>query len=183
METSTVPSQDNHPTSTQQIHRKKARRGPRAKPVFKPYSELTWQERKALEAFDAEDTQAFPAVVAAISEHHLKRRIRRHRVGREQPPPAPIVTTQQILAERLSPKDPVGDDDDKMSAAVPAEPCLSISSDSSSTSDAFFDNAFTACFYGDLKEKTRDELIEMLLARDREIEALRAELDSQKSQQ
>ena len=87
------------------------------------------------------------------------------------PPPAPRVTTQAILAERLSPRDP----DEATTFEVSDPNDLSFSS-SDSAGENFFEQAFDECVYDDLNQLERDELIARIRDRDREVDRLRSEI-------
>lgn len=154
-------------------HRRKARRAPREKRLFKPYSNLTWQERKQLQEKDdpqSPDPALSSSAPLASNERLGKRRRRRHNVSREQPPPAPKVTTQFILAERLPPRDPEDVED------LPED-----SPEGSSDSSDYFDRAYETCFTDDLNDLKREDLIRLIRERDRELEALRAEVNELKA--
>lgn len=154
-------------------HRRKARRAPREKRQFKPYSNLTWEERKELVARDEKQDGSAPVVCAlpARDERSGKRRRRRHNYTREQPPPAPRVTTQFILEERLPPRDP------EDVPELPEDVMEAVSSDSSD----YFDRAFETCFTDDLNGLEREELIRLIRERDHELAALRAEMGELKA--
>lgn len=112
---------------------------------------------------------------AANDAHVLaKRKRRRTRQSREQPPPAPKVTTQLILAERLSPKDP------EEPNFVLDDPDSSSGDSAQSPGENFFEKAFDECLYDDLQDLSREALIERIRTRDRELEQLRMEVQALK---
>jgi len=169
MESNTTAIDSSTPNENSSV-RRKARRAPRQKRSFKPYSVLTWQERKELEAKDALEPPSVPKVPSAgTDDRSSKKRRRRHGASREQPPPAPKITTQLILAERLSPKNP---EDSFTNMDEPVESSLS----SDSTGENYFDRAFEACFYDELTALKQEDLIKLIQERDHELELLRAEV-------
>jgi hypothetical protein len=159
--------------------RRKARRAPRERKVFKPYSNLTWQERQALALKDSAQEPTPISSGPALSEEHQEerhgKRRRRRGISREQPPPAPRITTQSILAERLSPKDPPEESECNLE-----DPCdmSSRSSESSGDFENYFEKAYAECIYDDLQHLNREALIERIRQRDSEIELLRAEIQA-----
>jgi hypothetical protein len=206
-----------------EVKKKKARRAPRKRPrQWKPFSQLTWQERKALEeqemrknqqqqqqqqpSGDIEEqpqqqqqqqgplppppqsqqqqapiSQPLPPQQqqqqqpqsqqqqqgSGVNSNNKRRKGPR---GREQPPPAPHVTTQLIMAERIkqhpnnSPSPP----------GSPVSPSDTGDKDGSLDGVEDFEQAYDEYKYKDLEEADRRTLIERVRAQDKEIEHLKA---------
>ena len=89
--------------------KRKARRAPRKKQRVgpKPYSDMTWEEKRDLEELDARKADAAAIAIAAERGHRRKRRRRGGDRQREQPPPAPRNTTQFIVAQHGTASQPM----------------------------------------------------------------------------
>ena len=161
--------------------KRKARRAPRKKTAFKPYTTLTWEERRALSLRDAVKTGNKPPPVASPSpavpmdsDKGVKKRRRRRGNGvRQQPPPAPRASTQNIIIDRVA--SPTGFDDGG---------CVGLHSTGFNDGKGEFDDLFEAAFaeenqpaaQEDLEAMSRKELLAALRSRDVEISRLRIEL-------
>lgn len=142
--------------------------------TWKPYSSLTWLERKELEekeAAKAEQELHTPTLPS-------KRRKRGRGGGREQPPPAPRLTTQQIFAEHeLELKNPeeIGLDE----ALQHLDRQSSSDSALSNELEDEFEKAYDECMHADLKNLdslSHKELVSKVREQATEIDRLRAEL-------
>ena len=162
----------NEPGATGPHRRRKARRAPRRK-NNKPYSAMTWEERKELEERDAETAEREARRLAKLKD-------RGHGRGlvREQPPPAPVITTQFIVAHRISPDNvhtfelPDPPVDESVADAPLDNPAESNQSDFlEAYKEAMFDNL------------SREELIERLQAQDDEMQKLRQAMRQMQQQQ
>jgi hypothetical protein len=129
--------------------------------MFKPYSLMTWQERRALESRDKE---------RELTEQAKRGRRRRNHGGREQPPPAPRNLTQAIVAQH-SPPAPEEPERDFLSDSFNSGGLLS---PTQGHPEDDFEKAFESTIYDDLKHKSRADLIEELRRRDRQVEELRS---------
>lgn len=165
--------------------RRKARRAPRKdKRTFKPYSVLTWQERKELDARESlllspekpnnssnnsnnisSNNNGDSTITSPRNSRHRKHG---RKGAREQPPPAPRNLTQMIIAEHMSPDSPDEYDDAML---------LNHSHTSSEESATdFFDKAYDEGLYDELADLNKEALIARIRQRDRELESLHEQL-------
>jgi hypothetical protein len=154
--------------STGPQRRRKARRAPRKKTPNTPYASLSWNDRDDSEGELAPRGDA--AARTATRNMNRRGKVSGRGMRREQPPPAPHITNQFIVAHRVSP-------DDSRSLEIPDPPTDSDSSDASredSPVDTAFPSefleAYTEAMYG---EMSRHQLISQLQLQDDELSKLR----------
>ena len=155
--------------------KRKARRGPRRKrPVpreVKAYSEMSWEERK-----EHDERTALEATRTAEQLARLRDRGHGKGLRREQPPPAPVITNQFLVAQRLSPENiqavnfpepPI----EEVAGEVQVSACdLPLESARSDFLEAYHESLYEEC--------SREDLIAQLKAQDEELQRLREALRS-----
>ena len=166
--------------------KKKARRGMRKKPrQWKPYSQLSWEERRRLEERDYEKAQEEghqpnppPHAAASVAAPH-RRGKRGGKRNRPVPPPAPRNTTQFIAEEKErsppssqdgSPRLPNGYTSSLSPAEAPPD------HDGGLEGVGGFEEAFEAAIYDGLEDLSKSELIGLVRERDAALERLREEV-------
>eukprot|EP00045_Choanoeca_perplexa_P004052 m.35178 g.35178 ORF g.35178 m.35178 type:complete len:194 (+) comp12370_c1_seq5:126-707(+) len=154
--------------------KKKTRRGTRGarrtRNKWKPWSELTWEERRDLDAKGAAKPQ---------QEHELVI-VSKRKGGKSKTvvvPVAPRLTKASITEEREARTQAAKFEDQDVPDTIEEldEFFARASSEGSSSGDEF-DDAFNECMSNDYEGLSKDQLIRLLLQRDQELEQLQSRL-------
>ena len=155
--------------------KKKTRRGTRgargARSKWKPWSELTWEERRDLDIKGAAKPQQDQEVVV-VSKRKGGKNNRTVVV-----PVAPRLTNASINDEREARTQAATfEDQDVPDTVEELDDFFARASSEGTSSGDEFDDAFDECMGNDYEDLNRDELIRLLLQRDQELEQAHSRL-------
>lgn len=157
--------------------KKKTRRGTRGarrlRSKWKPWSELTWEERRDLDMKGAAKHQQDEQEVVVVANRS------RGKNNTVIVPVAPRLTKASIMDEREARTQAARFEDHDVPETVEEldDFFARASSEGSSSADEF-DDAFNECMGSDYQELNKEELIRLLLQRDAELEQLHSRLQS-----
>eukprot|EP00730_Choanoeca_flexa_P009588 TRINITY_DN12677_c5_g1_i4.p1 TRINITY_DN12677_c5_g1~~TRINITY_DN12677_c5_g1_i4.p1 ORF type:complete len:211 (+),score=33.54 TRINITY_DN12677_c5_g1_i4:304-936(+) len=156
--------------------RKKARRGTRGKGrvrKWKPWSELTWEERRDLDLRGAQKQEQEQHDVVVVA----KRSGKRGKPRTVAVPVAPHLTKASLMDEREARTDAAQFEDQDLPDTIDElDDFFARASTESNTSDDEFDDAFNEYMSHEYADLTKDKLIQLLLQRDGELDQLKGQL-------